>query len=131
MFIAILLSSCAFFTAKAESTFATGVSLSPKSYQPPDFSEFFLKARQAGNIVSWAGDWYDLGAAGKAPEVVAELASTYNYTPLIQAQFFTQSTGQLLRSLNDTVKQNYMDKAVQFASKYKPEYLALGIERSL
>ena len=128
MFIAILLSSSVFFTVKAETAFATGVSLSPKSYQPSDFSEFFVKARQAGNIVSWAGDWDDLAAADKAPEVVAELASIYNYTPLIEAQFFTQSTGQLLRPLNDTIKQNYTNKTVQFASKYKPKYLALGIE---
>ena len=75
-----------------------------------------------------AGDWNDLGAADKAPEVIAELASIYGYVPLTEAQFFTQSTGQLLRPLNDTVKQSYKNSAIQFASKYKPKYLAFGIE---
>jgi hypothetical protein len=128
VFLAILLASQISFIVKAEPTFDTGISLSPKSYQPSDFHEFFEKAKQAGDIISWAGDWDDLGAMDKAPEVIAELASTYGYVPLIEAQFFTQSTGQLLRPLNDTVKQSYKNSAIQFASRYKPKYLALGIE---
>ena len=128
VFLAILLASQIFFTVKAEPTFDTGVSLSPKSYQPSDFNGFFEKAKQTGNIISWAGDWDDLGAVDKAPEVMAELASTYGYVPLIEAQFFTQSTGQLLRPLNDTVKQSYKNSTIQFASRFKPKYLALGIE---
>ena len=128
LFLVVLLATGFSSAAKAEPTFATGVSLSPKSYQPSDFNGFFEKAKQAGSIVSWAGDWDDLGATDKAPQVVAELASTHDYVPLIEAQFFTQSTGQLLRPLNDTVKQNYKNSAVQFASKYQPKYLAFGIE---
>jgi len=128
MFLAVLFVSGLSFTVKAEPSFVTGVSLSPKSYQPSDFNGFFEKAKQAGNIVSWVGDWNDLGAADKAPEVIAELASTYGYVPVTEAQFFTQSTGQLLRPLNDTVKQSYKNSAIQFANKYKPKYLAFGIE---
>lgn len=128
MFLAVLLCSGISPVVKADSTFVTGVSLSPKSYQPSDFNDFFEKAKQAGDIVSWAGDWDDLGASDKAPEVVAELASTYDYVPLIEAQFFTQSTGLLLRPLNDSVKQSYKDGAAQFASTYRPAYLAFGIE---
>jgi hypothetical protein len=32
-----------------------GVSLSPKSYE--EFGEFFVKAAEAGGVVTWAGDW--------------------------------------------------------------------------
>jgi len=53
MFLAVLFVSGLSFTVKAEPTLVTGVSLSPKSYQPSDFNGFFEKAKQAGNIVSW------------------------------------------------------------------------------
>ncbi len=70
-----------------------GVSLSPRSFQSADFTDFFEKAKQAGNIVSWAGDWKELNNTTNGAKVVAELASTHNYIPLIELQFFTQSTG--------------------------------------
>ncbi len=128
IFHAVLLISGTCSLAGAQPTFVAGVSLSPKSYQQTDFTTFFEKAAEAGKIISWAGDWNYLGATDKAPQVIAELASVYSYIPLIEAQFFNQSSGQLLRPLNDTIKQNYRDSAIQFADKYKPKYLAFGIE---
>ncbi|MFH1072201.1 MAG: hypothetical protein V1743_02115 [Nanoarchaeota archaeon] len=106
-----------------------GVSLSPKSFQGDDFKDFFTKANQAGSIITWAGDWQELTKTENGgPTVVASLASTYEYIPLIQAQFFTQSTGKLLRPLDDATKQSYKDSMVAFAQKYKPAYLGIGIE---
>lgn len=109
-------------------SFQKGVTLSPKSFQQDDFTDFFTKAKQAGNIVSWAGDWNELGNENGSPNVVAELASTYSYTPVIETQFFTQSSGRLLRPLDESTKQSYKSSAVAFAEKYKPKYLALGVE---
>jgi len=108
--------------------FLKGVSLSPKSFQQQDFTDFFAKAKQAGSTVSWAGDWDELGTQGGGPEVVTGLSSSYDYVPLVEAQFFTQSDGKLLRPLNDSVKKAYKESAAAFAGKYKPEYLAFGIE---
>ncbi|MDD5172245.1 MAG: hypothetical protein PHF60_04390 [Candidatus ainarchaeum sp.] len=106
-----------------------GVTLTPKSFQGSDFTDFFQKASQAGEIVSWAGDWNELGNTNNGgPKVITELASTYDYTPVVEAQFFTQSTGQLLRPLDEANKQSYKSSAVAFAEKYKPEYMAFGIE---
>ncbi|MCL4549625.1 MAG: hypothetical protein M1495_13760 [Bacteroidetes bacterium] len=106
-----------------------GVSLSPKSSQSADFTDFFEKAKQAGKIVSWAGDWNELSnTKSGGSTVVASLASTYGYIPIIEAQFFTQSSGMLLRPLDDTTKQIYKTSAADFADKYKPKYLAFGIE---
>jgi len=106
-----------------------GVSLSPRSDQPDDFTDFFDKAKQAGDVVMWAGDWIELSnTTGGGPTVVTELASTYNYIPLIEAQFFTQSDGVLLRPLDDSTKQIYINSAADFADRYKPEYLCFGIE---
>ncbi len=106
-----------------------GVSLSPRSNQPDDFTDFFDKAKQAGEVVMWAGDWIELSnTTGGGPTVVAELASTYNYIPLIEAQFFTQSSGNLLRPLDDSTKQIYITSAADFADRYKPKYLGFGIE---
>jgi len=105
-----------------------GVSLSPKSFSQTDFTDFFSKTKQAGDIVSWAGDWDELGNTNGAPAVVAGLSPTYSYIPLVEAQFFTQSDGKLLRTMDIGTKQRYKDEAVSFAGKYKPKYLAIGIE---
>ena len=105
-----------------------GVSLSPRSFQQQDFTDYFAKAKQAGSIVSWAGDWNELSGQGDGPKVVTELSSTYSYIPLVEAQFFIQSDGKLVRPLNDSVKKAYKESAAAFAGKYKPKYLAFGIE---
>jgi hypothetical protein len=109
--------------------FAKGVSLSPRSFDSADFTDFFVKVRQAGEVVSWAGDWSQLNITQEgAAKVLASLAPTYGYVPLIEAQFFTQTNGALLRPLDDTTVQAYRDAAVAFVEKYNLQYLALGIE---
>lgn len=106
-----------------------GVSLSPRSFQSDDFTDFFQKAKQAGEIVSWAGDWNELSSSqSSGPTVVATLASHYGYTPVIEAQFFTLSSGKLLRPLDSTTRQDYRSTAAAFAEKFAPKYLAFGIE---
>ena len=105
-----------------------GVSLSPCSYASSDFTYFFTKAKQAGNIVTWSGYWMELSNPKGAPYVVAQIAAANGLKPVIIAQFFTQSTGKLLRPLNDSVKQKYEVGAAAFAKAYKPEYLGFGIE---
>jgi len=104
-----------------------GVSLSPRSSSQDDFLDFFEKAKQTGKIVMWAGDWNELGKTeGGGPRVVAGLASTYNYIPLVEVT--THSGGELLRPLNETTKQIYKNSAVAFAEEFTPAYLGLGIE---
>ncbi|MBI2830022.1 MAG: hypothetical protein HYX81_02565 [Chloroflexi bacterium] len=106
-----------------------GTGLSPRSTQPDDFTGFFAKAKQMGDVVMWAGDWLELNnTTGGGPAVVAGLAATYGYVPLIEGQFFTQSTGTLLRPLDDETRQVYQNSAVAFARKYALKYLGLGIE---
>ncbi|MDD5383177.1 MAG: hypothetical protein PHH60_05950 [Candidatus Margulisbacteria bacterium] len=105
-----------------------GISLSPRSTSAADFTDFFEKSRQTGSIVMWAGDWLELSSTEGGATVVAELAPTYNYTPLIEAQFFNQSTGALLRPLAGTTKEVYKNSAADFAHKYNLKYLGLGIE---
>ncbi len=50
-----------------------GVSLSPRSFAGPDFTDFFQKAKAAGGAVSWSGDWSELGnTAGGGPTGYAD-----------------------------------------------------------
>ncbi|HII16264.1 MAG TPA: hypothetical protein HA362_08230 [Nanoarchaeota archaeon] len=106
-----------------------GVSLSPKSFRPDDFIGFFAKAKEAGNALLWAGDWGELADTQEgAPTVVSALAGNYNLLPVIEAQFFTQSTGRLLRPLDDETKKAYLGSAAAFAEKFKPQYMGFGIE---
>ncbi len=110
------------------SGFLNGVSLSPKSFESEDFTGFFEKAGEAGEIVIWAGDWGELEKESSGSKVVTELASTYDYIPIVEVQFFTQSTGELIRPLDEGTKEEYKNSIVNFAEKYKPEYLGMGIE---
>ena len=104
-----------------------GVSLSPRSSSNDDFLDFFSEAMQAGEIVMWAGDWQEMARQeGSGPRVVAGLASTYDYVPLIEVT--VQSGGRLLRPLNESNKQMYLESIVAFATEYTPPYLGLGIE---
>lgn len=112
----------------SQPTLLKGVSLSPKSFQPDDFKDFFSKAKEAGDMVSWAGDWNELGAQDGAPAVVSGLAGTYGYTPVIEAQFFSQKDGKLLRPLDAATRAQYKSAAADFAKKYRPRYMGLGIE---
>ena len=106
-----------------------GVTLSPLSFGPNDFSGFFDRAKQAGGVISWAGDWNEVNnTSDGGPKVVCELAPAYGYIPLIELQFFTQSTGSLLRPMDDATRQAYKGGAVALAEKYKLDYLAVGIE---
>lgn len=105
-----------------------GVSLSPRSFAGGDFIDFFKKAKQAGSVVTWSGDWAELVDSKGAPYVVAQLAADNGLKPVIIAQFFTQSTGKLLRPLNDSTRRSYEAGAVDFAKAVKPNYLGLGIE---
>ncbi len=109
-------------------SFQKGISLSPRSFQSADFTEFFNNAKQTGTAVTWTGDLDELGKENSGPNVVATLASTYNYTPIIIATIFTQSDGKLIRPLDESTKKRYVEEAVAFAGKYKPTYLGLGIE---
>jgi len=104
-----------------------GVSLSPRSSRDDDFLDFFSEARRAGEIVMWAGDWQEMARQeGSGPRVVAGLASSYDYIPLIEVTI--QSGGNLTRPLNESNKQMYLDSVVSFAAEYTPPYLGLGIE---
>jgi len=109
-----------------------GISLSPRSFEPADFTDFFVKAGEAGQIVTWAGDWNELGnLVSGAPRVLMELAPGYGLLPVIQAQFFSQSTGRLLRPLTAKTRKDYNGCAAAFAREFKPPYLGLGIEVNL
>jgi hypothetical protein len=130
--ITVSMSSCVEYVQEPSivsgSLFLKGVSLSPKSFQSQDFIDFFEKAAQAGEIITWAGDWDELGRDNGGPKVVTELASTYDYIPLVEVQFFTQSTGKLLRPLNEETKHIYLTSAVTFVQTYSPMYIGFGIE---
>ncbi|MDA4124707.1 MAG: hypothetical protein OK438_04555 [Thaumarchaeota archaeon] len=104
-----------------------GVSFSPASLDQSGMNDFFSKAQQAGGLVEWAGDWRELGNSG-APSVIAQLAAQHNLRTMIVVQFFSQTTGQLLRPLNTSNEQNYTTDAVRFAQEYKPAYFGIGIE---
>ncbi len=105
-----------------------GVALTPRSFQGEDFSEFLELQGEIGEVVSWAGDWAELGEEDGTPAVLVGLADANHYIPVVEAQIFDASTGALLRPLNDANKARYVEWAGDFCAEYEPPYLALGIE---
>ncbi len=105
-----------------------GVGLSPKSFSPDDFAAFWVQASQAGQVVSWEGDWAQLGDAKEAPAVAAQLAKQKGLKFLVNPQLFSQQSGELLRPLDAENEANYVTWAAAFASDFKPDYFGVGIE---
>lgn len=105
--------------------FAKGLAFSPATYDATGTSDFFAKAQQAGGIVEWAGDWEQLGGA---PTTISQLAPQNGLGTMVVVQFFSQSTGQLLRPLNSTNEQNYLNLTTSFLGEHKPAYFGVGIE---
>jgi len=105
-----------------------GVSLSPRSFQSQDFADFFSLAKQAGGILTWAGDWWHLVDEEGAAYVVSDLALHYDLEPVVIATYFDQSTGELARPLNETTKRQYIEAAVEYATAYGPRFIGFGIE---
>ena len=107
-----------------------GLTFSLASYDSSGIADFFAKAQQAGSVVEWAGDWEELDGSG-APATVAQLSSQNDLKSMIVVQFFTQSTGQLIRPLNATNEQHYLSITADFVRQYRPSYLGVGIEVNL
>ncbi len=105
-----------------------GVSLSPRSFKGEDFADFFEKAQQAGKVLTWAGDWWELVDEEGAAHEVTKLALHYELEPVIIATYFDQATGELARPLNETTRMQYIDSAVAYVKVYEPRYIGLGIE---
>ena len=103
-----------------------GISLSPRSYE--EFGVFFEKAAEAGEVVTWAGDWGLLDEEASAPHVVEALSGQQALASIVLVTYFTQGTGELVRPLNESNRQAYIDGAVQFVETYEPSYIGFGIE---
>ena len=105
-----------------ESEAILGFAVSPLSYSESDFTSFL---EDAGEAVLWAGDWAELNTSAAT---IAAISTSYGLVPVIEVQFFEQDRGVLIRPLNSSTRQLYMQLAAGFAEAYKPEYLGLGIE---
>ena len=105
----------------------TGVGFSPVSEQPYDVIDFFKNAGAAGNTVVWSGDWKEFEYARGFPTLVAEQSYLNKLTAVIEVTPFNPSGGRLLRSLDDKTQDKYVAGAADFASRYQPRYLGLGI----
>ncbi len=102
-----------------------GVSLSTRGNEY--FVQFFEEAKEAGNMVTWVGDWQEL-VDEKAPYTLYGLSEIYGYTPLVEVGYYTQGEGIMIRPLTEENKQAYMESTIDFVEKYQPEYFGMGVE---
>ena len=105
-----------------------GVSFSPKHYNTSDFVAFFPKAEEAGGVLTWAGDWDQVGGNGTTTYTISMLSEPYELETIMIATYFHQDSGELVRLLDNDTRQKYLEKAVQYLSIFKPDYFGLGIE---
>src|SRR3989344_1280097 len=99
-----------------------GVSLSPKSFEGEDYTNFFVKVKEIGNTVSWAGPWQDFTKADGAPANIATLAKQKDFMPV----YITGPTLDEVKKGGYTVA---MTEAIgKFAATEQPKYIGLGNE---
>lgn len=99
-----------------------GVSLSPKSFETEDYTNFYIKVKEIGNTVSWAGPWQDFSKADGAPANIATLAKQKDFMPV----YITGPT------LDEVKKGGYSaamtDAIGKFAATEQPKYIGIGNE---
>jgi hypothetical protein len=109
--------------------YLTGVSFSPKSYNPLTFIGFYKEAATIGSTLTWAGSMSEFTTEKKTPFVIEELGSRYNYTPIIITGTFGVGSGSTVQENVPSDKfEEYKNDIVHFAEKDRPPYLALGNE---
>lgn len=99
-----------------------GVSVSPKSFGVEDYTNFYIKVKEIGNTVSWAGPWQDFTKADGAPAEIATLAKQKDFMPVY-------ITGPTLDEVKKGGYQTAMTDAIsKFAATEQPKYIGLGNE---
>lgn len=108
-----------------------GVTLTPRSFNSTDFKSFFDIAGQAGGVISGGGSILALNQSNSEQAVLMELSSPYNYVPVVEVQVFNQTNGEPYRQFNASTVAMYDSSVLAFVDKYKPRYLAIGVEVNL
>ena len=108
-----------------------GVSLSARNYTGQGIIDFFNKAPESNDLITWVGDWAQLNDTNSAPYLVYNMRSLYGYEAMVITAYIDQGSGTILRPLDDETKQMYLKSAVHFASTYKPKYMGFGVEMNI
>lgn len=104
-----------------------GVSLSPRSFDGDDFSEFMERVKDSQDVLMWAGDWIELSQDG-APFTVSNLSDDYGYVTIIEVGHYNQGSGELTRPLDSSNRQIYLDSTLEYVEIYQPAYFGMGVE---
>lgn len=115
-------------TPKNNRDFLLGVSLSPKSYEGADFTDFLTEAGQNFDVVTWAGDWNDLNKEQNAAVTLQQLSKQYSFIPVVQVGV-SDGEGKLLRPLDESTQTNYTNSLEALAKNGAPlPFLGIGVE---
>ncbi|WP_410767002.1 hypothetical protein [Haloferax sp. DFSO60] len=115
-------------TQTGDETPHLGVSLTPQSYDPDDFTDFFELVSESDLAVRWAGDWAELGDEAGTPAIVSQLVDSYDILPIFDTGVYSVNDRELFRPLDDDAIENYVADAQSFAEQFTPPYLGLGVE---
>ena len=108
-----------------------GVSLSARNYTGEGLLDFFPKASESNDLITWVGDWIQLGDPDTAPYLVYEMRRLYDYEAIVITAYIDQGSGTILRPLDEETKQQYLESATSFAATYKPLYIGFGVEMNI
>ena len=111
--------------------FYKGVSLSPRSFSTDDFLDFLSLVSETGEIVTWAGDWMEMGEENGAPYAMMAFAAEYDFIPVNIAGLYSQTVGELAQSLDAASRMHYKEISARFAQEYQPHFLGFGVEMNI
>lgn len=105
-----------------------GFTLSPRTFEGTDFTEFFDLAARHGDAVGRVSDILEWGDRDSALAVVDLLAEEYGYLSISITGVSSTETGHLLRPIDDTAFDALVAAATTYAQRVRPPYLGLGVE---
>jgi hypothetical protein len=114
-------------TQQSQETRLRGVSFSPKSFEATDLTDFFEQSREL-NVVTWQGPWGDLSETSGAGKLIEDSAKKYGYLPIVIVHNAKPDNAGLAVPFDEKTKVDYKKRAVDFVTKYKPQYFGIGIE---
>ncbi len=109
-----------------------GISLTPRSFQGSDFTDFFSQAKQAGGIVRWAGSADELADLDHgAPAATVQLAAQYGLTPEIDTTPLKTFSLPPAYATSSTERTALIQRISAFVARYHPPVLGFGGEVNL
>lgn len=126
-------------TAPAETTTTTttiavatgplrGFSISPQDSSAEAFAGFLELVEESSTLLEWVGDGFEWADDPGTPDITIQLAAQAGVEPITIGGWVRTEDGSLLRPLDETNFETYVEAARGYAGEHSPRYMGFGVE---